>query len=151
MLFHVAAIAARRAFSIRRNACRWTGWSCATSAADGDPVGGRRCDSVSAVPVPPSDDATTSGAGGDTERRWLVVLLSQSSASSVAIGTAGVPGGSLPLLAIVLAQVGVEPGMIALILGTDRIVDMTRTMPNVTSDLVCSLWLAKREGATLKA
>ena len=77
----------------------------------------------------------------------IVVLLS----ILTAIGTAGVPGGSLPLLAIVLAQVGVEPGMIALILGTDRIVDMTRTMPNVTSDLVCSLWLAKREGATLKA
>ena len=62
-----------------------------------------------------------------------------------AIGAAGVPGGSLPLLTIVLAQVGVPPEMIALIIGTDRIVDMTRTMPNVTSDLLCSMWLAKRE------
>lgn len=62
-----------------------------------------------------------------------------------AIGAAGVPGGSLPLLTIVLSQVGVPPEMIALIIGTDRIVDMTRTMPNVTSDLLCSMWLAKRE------
>jgi Na+/H+-dicarboxylate symporter len=67
-----------------------------------------------------------------------------------AIGAAGVPGGSLPLLAVVLTQVGIKPEMLALILGVDRIVDMTRTMPNVTSDLVCSLWLSKREGHALK-
>lgn len=67
-----------------------------------------------------------------------------------AIGAAGVPGGSLPLLAVVLAQVGVRPEMLALILGVDRLVDMTRTLPNVTSDLVCSLWLARREGVRLK-
>jgi Na+/H+-dicarboxylate symporter len=64
-----------------------------------------------------------------------------------AIGAAGVPGGSLPLLAIVLIQVGVPPEFLALILGVDRLVDMTRTIPNVTSDLVCSLWLARRERA----
>jgi DAACS family dicarboxylate/amino acid:cation (Na+ or H+) symporter len=62
-----------------------------------------------------------------------------------AIGAAGVPGGSLPLLAVVLTQVGVPAEMLALILGVDRLVDMTRTVPNVTSDLVCSLWLARRE------
>ncbi len=67
-----------------------------------------------------------------------------------AIGAAGVPGGSLPLLAVVLTQVKVPPEMLALILGVDRLVDMTRTVPNVTSDLVCSLWLAKREGHALK-
>jgi DAACS family dicarboxylate/amino acid:cation (Na+ or H+) symporter len=61
-----------------------------------------------------------------------------------------VPGGSLPLITIVLAQVGVEPGMLALILGVDRLVDMTRTVPNVLSDLVCSMWIAKKEGATLR-
>jgi DAACS family dicarboxylate/amino acid:cation (Na+ or H+) symporter len=68
-----------------------------------------------------------------------------------AIGAAGVPGGSLPLLAVVLAQVGVPVELLALILGVDRLVDMTRTMPNVTSDLVCSMWLARREGHALKA
>lgn len=68
-----------------------------------------------------------------------------------AIGAAGVPGGSLPLLAVVLMQVGVPPEMLALILGVDRLVDMTRTIPNVTSDLVCSLWLSRREGHPLRA
>lgn len=68
----------------------------------------------------------------------------------IAIGAAGVPGGSLPLLAIVLTQVSVPPEFLALILGVDRIVDMTRTLPNVTSDLVCSLWLSRREGAILR-
>lgn len=73
----------------------------------------------------------------------IVVLM----AVLTAIGAAGVPGGSLPLLTIVLAQVNVPPEMIALILGTDRIVDMTRTMPNVTSDLLCSMWLARTNPA----
>jgi len=68
-----------------------------------------------------------------------------------AIGAAGVPGGSIPLLAVVLATIGVPPEMLALILGVDRLVDMTRTVPNVTSDLVCSLWLSRREGHALKA
>jgi DAACS family dicarboxylate/amino acid:cation (Na+ or H+) symporter len=67
-----------------------------------------------------------------------------------AIGAAGVPGGSLPLLAVVLMQVGVPPELLALILGVDRLVDMTRTIPNVTSDLACSLWLSRREGHELK-
>jgi DAACS family dicarboxylate/amino acid:cation (Na+ or H+) symporter len=67
-----------------------------------------------------------------------------------AIGAAGVPGGSLPLLAVVLTTVGVPAEMLALILGVDRLVDMTRTMPNVTSDLVCSLWLSRLEGAPLR-
>ena len=78
-------------------------------------------------------------------------LLVVGMAVLTAIGAAGVPGGSLPLLAVVLTQVGVPAELLALILGVDRLVDMTRTVPNVTSDLVCSLWLAKREGHTLKA
>ena len=69
---------------------------------------------------------------------------------TTAIGAAGVPGGALPLIAVVLAQVGVPPGMLALILGVDRIVDMTRTLPNVLSDLVCALWVSKREGVALR-
>ena len=68
----------------------------------------------------------------------------------IAIGAAGVPGGSIPLLAIVLTQVGVPPEFLALILGVDRLVDMTRTLPNVSSDLVCSLWLSRREGHELR-
>jgi DAACS family dicarboxylate/amino acid:cation (Na+ or H+) symporter len=77
----------------------------------------------------------------------VVVVL----AMLTAIGAAGVPGGSLPLLAVVLTQVGVEPAMLGLILGVDRIVDMTRTVPNVCSDLVGSLWIARSEGTRLKS
>jgi len=68
----------------------------------------------------------------------------------IAIGAAGVPGGSIPLLAIVLTQVHVPAEFLALILGVDRLVDMTRTLPNVSSDLVCSLWLSRRDGQTLR-
>jgi DAACS family dicarboxylate/amino acid:cation (Na+ or H+) symporter len=71
----------------------------------------------------------------------IVVLL----AVLTAIGAAGVPGGSLPLLAVVLAQVGVPPDMLALILGVDRLVDMTRTVPNVTSDLLCATYLSRQK------
>jgi DAACS family dicarboxylate/amino acid:cation (Na+ or H+) symporter len=77
-------------------------------------------------------------------------LLVVGMAVLTAIGAAGVPGGSLPLLAVVLTQVGVPAELLALILGVDRLVDMTRTIPNVTSDLVCSLWLSRREGHTLR-
>lgn len=62
-----------------------------------------------------------------------------------AIGAAGVPGGSLPLLALVLTQVGIPADMLALVLGVDRLVDMARTVPNVTSDLICSMWVARKE------
>ncbi|MFT4514794.1 MAG: Na+/H+-dicarboxylate symporter [Planctomycetota bacterium] len=86
------------------------------------------------------------GAELDIAQQAMVVGFSV----LIAIGAAGVPGGSIPLLAIVLMQVGVPPEFLALILGVDRLVDMTRTMPNVCSDLVCSLWLSRREGHELK-
>lgn len=63
-----------------------------------------------------------------------------------AVGAAGVPGGSIPLLVLVLEMVGV-PGMaIALVLGVDRILDMSRTVPNVTGDLLTSLVVTRSEG-----
>ncbi len=51
------------------------------------------------------------------------------------VGTAGVPGGSLPLIVIVLQSVGVPAEGIGIILGVDRILDMCRTTVNVTGDL----------------
>lgn len=63
-----------------------------------------------------------------------------------AIGVAGVPSGSIPLLVMVLEMVGVPGEGIALILGVDRILDMARTVPNVTSDLLTSLFITKSEG-----
>lgn len=63
-----------------------------------------------------------------------------------AVGAAGVPGGSLPLLVAVLAQVGLPPDGIAIVLGVDRVLDMGRTVVNVMGDLVCAAWIDSREG-----
>lgn len=54
------------------------------------------------------------------------------------IGTAGVPAGSLPVIALVLASVGVPPEGIGLVLGVDRFLDMCRTVLNVIGDLVAA-------------
>ncbi len=54
------------------------------------------------------------------------------------IGTAGVPGGSLPVIALILVGVGVDPAGIGLILGVDRFLDMCRTALNVVGDLVAA-------------
>jgi DAACS family dicarboxylate/amino acid:cation (Na+ or H+) symporter len=62
------------------------------------------------------------------------------------VGTAGVPGGSLPLIVIVLQTVGIPPEGIGIILGVDRFLDMCRTVLNVTGDLVCATFVARSEG-----
>ncbi|HKX46518.1 MAG TPA: dicarboxylate/amino acid:cation symporter, partial [Planctomycetota bacterium] len=64
-----------------------------------------------------------------------------------AIGAAGVPGGSLPLLMMVLATVGVPAEGIAIVVGVDRILDMSRTVVNIAGDLAASLFVARREAA----
>ncbi|UCF40324.1 MAG: dicarboxylate/amino acid:cation symporter [Gemmatimonadota bacterium] len=66
-----------------------------------------------------------------------------------AIGAAGVPGGSLPLLMGVLAAVGVPPEGIAIILGVDRLLDMCRTTLNVAGDLSAAVYVARTESAAL--
>ncbi|HVU90038.1 MAG TPA: dicarboxylate/amino acid:cation symporter [Pirellulales bacterium] len=63
------------------------------------------------------------------------------------VGTAGVPGGSIPLIMIVLRNVGVEPAGIAIILGVDRLCDMCRTVLNVSGDLVLATCVAGDETA----
>jgi DAACS family dicarboxylate/amino acid:cation (Na+ or H+) symporter len=65
------------------------------------------------------------------------------------VGTAGVPSGSIPFIIIVLAQIGVNPELIAVILGVDRILDMCRTVLNVTGDLTIATYVARSEGAEL--
>jgi len=62
------------------------------------------------------------------------------------VGTAGVPGGSLPLIVIVLQTVGIPPEGIGIILGVDRFLDMCRTTLNVVGDLVCATFIARSEG-----
>ena len=54
------------------------------------------------------------------------------------IGTAGVPAGSLPVVALILGMVGVPPEGIGLVLGVDRFLDMCRTTLNVTGDLAAA-------------
>ncbi|HKR63461.1 MAG TPA: dicarboxylate/amino acid:cation symporter [Thermoanaerobaculia bacterium] len=65
------------------------------------------------------------------------------------VGTAGVPSGSIPFIVLVLAQIGVNPALIAIILGVDRILDMCRTTLNVTGDLTIATYVARSEGAEL--
>ncbi len=67
----------------------------------------------------------------------IVVIL----AVLTAIGAAGVPGGSIPLMMVVMATVGVPPEGIAIILGVDRILDMCRTTLNVCGDLSASVYI----------
>jgi Na+/H+-dicarboxylate symporter len=63
------------------------------------------------------------------------------------IGTAGVPAGSLPVVAMILGMVGVPPEGIGLILGVDRFLDMCRTTLNVTGDLAAAVVVARGEAA----
>jgi dicarboxylate/amino acid:cation (Na+ or H+) symporter, DAACS family len=75
-------------------------------------------------------------------QQLLVVAMSV----ITAVGAAGVPGGSIPLLVMVLTMVGIPGEGIALILGVDRLLDMARTVPNVTGDLLASLVVTRSEG-----
>lgn len=73
---------------------------------------------------------------------YLMVVLTATLAS---IGTAGVPGVGLVMLAMVLQQVGLPVEGIALVIGVDRLLDMTRTAVNVTGDAMVSCLVAKTE------
>lgn len=73
----------------------------------------------------------------------LIVVLTATLAS---IGAAGVPGIGMVTLTIVLQQIGIPVEGIALVVGVERILDMTRTAVNVTGDTTCAVWVAKTEG-----
>ena len=73
---------------------------------------------------------------------YLMVILTATLAS---IGTAGVPGVGLIMLAMVLQQVGLPVEGIALIIGVDRLLDMIRTAVNVSGDAMVSCIVAKSE------
>jgi Na+/H+-dicarboxylate symporter len=62
------------------------------------------------------------------------------------IGTAAVPGAGIIMLVIILESVGVPSAGIALILGVDRILDMCRTVTNVTGDATVATVVAASEG-----
>lgn len=63
-----------------------------------------------------------------------------------AVGAAGVPGGSIPLLVGILAMFGIPGEGIALVLGIDRILDMSRTVVNILGDLSGTCVIARSEG-----
>ncbi len=65
------------------------------------------------------------------------------------IGTAGVPSGSIPFIIGVLVTIGINPALIAIILGVDRLLDMCRTTLNVTGDLTAATYVARSEGYEL--
>jgi len=73
----------------------------------------------------------------------ITIVLTATLAS---IGAAGVPGIGMVTLTIVLTQLGIPLEGIALVVGVERILDMTRTAVNVTGDTVCAVWVAKTEG-----
>lgn len=80
----------------------------------------------------------------DVGRQALVLLMCVFSA----IGAAGIPGGALPLIMVIMAQVGIPPDGIAIVLGVDRLLDMGRTVINVTGDLVCAAYVERAEPAS---
>ncbi|WP_226664129.1 dicarboxylate/amino acid:cation symporter [Microbulbifer aggregans] len=75
---------------------------------------------------------------------YLTVILTATLAS---VGTAGVPGVGLIMLAMVLQQVGLPLEGIAIVMGVDRLLDMVRTAVNITGDSVVTAIVAKSEGA----
>ena len=75
---------------------------------------------------------------------FLTVIATATLAS---IGTAAVPGAGMITLAMVLGQVGLPAEAIGMILGVDRILDMSRTAVNVTGDAVVTCFIARTEKA----
>ncbi|MBF0316100.1 MAG: dicarboxylate/amino acid:cation symporter [Oligoflexia bacterium] len=73
----------------------------------------------------------------------VVVLLSV----LMAVGTAGIPGASIPMIMLILVNFNIPAESIAIILGVDRILDMGRTMLNVTGDVVTAAIITKTEGS----
>jgi DAACS family dicarboxylate/amino acid:cation (Na+ or H+) symporter len=82
------------------------------------------------------------GVNLSLQQQLVVVLMS----ILAGVGTAGVPGGSLPLIVPVLVTVGVPAEGIGIIFGVDRLLDMCRTVLNVTGDITAAVVVARSEG-----
>ncbi len=74
-------------------------------------------------------------------QQFQVVLMS----ILAGVGTAGVPGGSIPLIVVVMQSVGIPGEAIGIVLGVDRLLDMSRTVVNVAGDLVVTACVAAAE------
>jgi Na+/H+-dicarboxylate symporter len=75
--------------------------------------------------------------------QYVTIVLTATLAS---IGTAGIPGAGMVMLAIVLNSVGIPLQGIGIILGVDRFLDMCRTVVNITGDAACAVVVASTEG-----
>ena len=75
-------------------------------------------------------------------QQYLAIALSATIAS---IGTPGVPGGSLALMAMVFASAGIPVEGVAIVAGIDRIIDMARTTMSITGDASCAVIMARSE------
>ncbi|QDF68010.1 dicarboxylate/amino acid:cation symporter [Shewanella sp. SNU WT4] len=78
---------------------------------------------------------------------WVDYLTIVLTATLASIGTAGVPGAGLVMLTLILTTVGLPLEGVALIAGIDRLLDMARTVVNVSGDLVATTVIAKSENA----
>ncbi|MCR4706781.1 MAG: dicarboxylate/amino acid:cation symporter [Clostridiales bacterium] len=83
-----------------------------------------------------------------TFSQMLTIVLTATLAS---IGTAGVPGAGMVMLAMVLQSVGLPVEGIALVAGVDRIFDMGRTTVNITGDAACAICVSEMERKKAKA
>jgi Na+/H+-dicarboxylate symporter len=86
--------------------------------------------------------AQTLGMGLDLGAQLTIIFT----AVLASIGTAAVPGAGIVMLIIILEAVGVPSAGIGLILGVDRILDMCRTVTNVTGDATVATIVASTEG-----
>ena len=77
-----------------------------------------------------------------TMGQYVAIAISSTIAS---IGTPGIPGGSLALMAAVFASAGIPMEGVAVVAGIDRIIDMGRTTMSVTGDAACSVVVSRKE------
>jgi DAACS family dicarboxylate/amino acid:cation (Na+ or H+) symporter len=91
--------------------------------------------------------AQLSGVHLDLTQQMTVVGM----AVLAGVGTAGVPGGSLPLVMVLLQQLGIPPESLGLILGIDRLLDMCRTVVNVTGDLAIATIVSHGQDSVAEA
>ena len=80
--------------------------------------------------------------------QMVIVVVTATLAS---IGTAGVSGAGMIMLAMVLTAMGIDVNLIMIIYGVDRLFDMGRTCLNVTGDIACSVCVSKWEGGRKSA
>ncbi len=78
----------------------------------------------------------------DLQAQFMVFLT----AVLASVGTAGIPGASIGLMGIILTSAGIPVEGIAIVIGVDRLLDMTRTVVNVTGDCVGAIIISRSEG-----